>query len=99
VAPLEALAHGLPVVVSDLACFDDYLRNDSFAFRFNQNANTAAARLAGVLEKILVNPQSWPEIAIAARARAAELSMERVAQMYLEKFQALLPLKPALRHS
>lgn len=90
VAPLEALAHGLPVVVSDLECFNDYLDDAPYAHRFNHEAASASARLAGVLEKILATPESWPEIAEAARARAEEFSMERIARRYLEEFESAL---------
>lgn len=92
VAPLEALAHGLPVVVSDLECFDDYLpKNEPYAYRFNHAAVTAPARLAGVLDKIMAQRESWPAIAAAARARASEFSMERVARQYLDAFHSVLP--------
>lgn len=90
VAPLEALAHGLPVVTSDLECFDEYLGDDPFAHRFNHEAASAASRLAGVLEKVLGAPESWPAIAGAARARAADFSMEKIAQRYLEGFESVL---------
>lgn len=90
VAPLEALAHGLPVVVSDLECFNDYLGEDIFVQRFNHEAASASARLAGVLEKILVTPESWPQIATAARARSENFSMERIARRYLEEFSSAL---------
>ena len=90
VAPLEALAHGLPVVVSDLECFNDYLGEDCFVQRFNHEAASASARLAGVLENILSSPESWPKIAEAARTRAEQFSMERIARRYLEDFQSAL---------
>lgn len=92
VAPLEALAHGLPVVVSDLECFDDYLpKNEPYAYRFNHNAVTAPARLAGVLDKIMGETETWPAVAAAARARAAEFTMEKIARKYLDAFHAVLP--------
>lgn len=96
VAPLEALAHGLPVVISDLECFDDYLGDDIFVHRFNHEAASASARLAGTLEKILAAPESWPQIAEAARARSENFSMERIARRYLEEFEAALAGSPAI---
>jgi glycosyltransferase involved in cell wall biosynthesis len=86
VAPLEALAHGLPVVVSDLECFDEYLQPGPFVQRFNHEAAAADARLAGVLERLLAPAADRPAVAAAARARAAEFSVERIAQLYLDAF-------------
>jgi glycosyltransferase involved in cell wall biosynthesis len=98
VAPLEALAHGLPVVVSDLECFNDYLpAKASYAHRFNHNAVSAPARLAGVLEKILGQPETWPTVATEAKARAEEFSMERIARQYLDGFHRLLPAPGKVR--
>jgi glycosyltransferase involved in cell wall biosynthesis len=98
VAPLEALAHGLPVVVSDLECFNDYLPSPaSYAHRFNHNAVSAPSRLAGTLESILNQPGTWPAVGEAARARAAEFSMERIARQYLDAFHVLLPAPKAIR--
>lgn len=92
VAPLEALAHGLPVVVSDLECFDDYLpAGGDCGHRFNQAAVSAASRLAGVLASILAHPGKRAATAVAARARAAEFSIERIAQQYLDGFASVLP--------
>ena len=90
VAPLEALAHGLPVVVSELECFDDYLPRETFAPRFNHTAASAPARLAGVLDRLLAAPEARPATAAAARARAAHFSIDRIARQYLDGFEAVL---------
>jgi glycosyltransferase involved in cell wall biosynthesis len=91
VAPLEALAHGLPVVVSELECFDDYLPREPFALRFNHRAESAPARLAGTIDRFLAEPQRWPALAEAARARAAQFAVERVARQYLDGFREVAP--------
>lgn len=90
VAPLEALAHGLPVVVSELECFDDYLPPGPYVRRFNHQAASAPARLAGVLDSLLADSAAWPEIAAAARDRAAAFTPERVARQYLAAFESVL---------
>lgn len=91
VAPLEAMAHGLPIILSDLECFDDTVAGGIFSRSFNHRAVAAPARLAGVIEGILDQPGSWPAMAEAARARAAEFSLDRIATRYLEAFAALVP--------
>ena len=90
VAPLEALAHGLPVVVSDLACFDDTLFPGPFVHRFNHEAISAASRLAGSLEAVLADPAGTAAVAAAARARSAAFSIEHIAGLYLEGFARVL---------
>ncbi len=90
VAPLEALAHGLPVAVSDLECFDEYLQPGPFVHRFNHNAVSASARLAGVLESVLAHPENTAAVAAAARLRAADFAADRIAARYLAAFQAVL---------
>lgn len=87
VAPLEALARGMNVVVSDLECFDDYLEKDlPFAHRFDQSAENAPQKLAATLLPLLGNNPAHAE---AAKRRAAEFSMDRIAKRYLAGFEAI----------
>lgn len=90
VAPLEALAHGLPVVVSDLECFDDTLFPGPFVHRFNHEAASAASRLAGTLETVIADPAGTAAVADDARARADAFSIERIAGLYLKGFAQIV---------
>jgi glycosyltransferase involved in cell wall biosynthesis len=93
VAPLEAMAHGLPVVISDLACFDDLMpAAGACGQRFNHLAADAPVRLAATLGSLLArSPVETALTAAAARARAAQFSVARVADQYLAGFASLLP--------
>jgi len=89
VAPLEALAHGCPVVTSELDCFDDTVGHGAFASRFDHTAPDAPARLLAALCGVLDARTLWPEASAAAKARAGEFSIERIADDYLAGFAAL----------
>jgi glycosyltransferase involved in cell wall biosynthesis len=90
VAPLEALARGLPVVLSDLECFDDLLpQGHACARRFDPFGAEAATRLAAALEPWAAAPGIPLEIVAAAAARADAFALPRIAARYLEGFAAL----------
>ncbi|MES2695339.1 MAG: glycosyltransferase family 4 protein [Verrucomicrobiota bacterium] len=89
VAPVEALSHGLPVVVSDLECFNDYLQDDPFALRFNCTAPDAADQLARALDQGLIAGKD-PGVRAAAISRAASLSIDAIADRYLEGFMGVV---------
>lgn len=89
VAPLEAMANGCVPLVSNLACFGDYIEPGvtGFAFDPRGGAEGLAERLAGLLQ---LNPKDLAKLAEAARAKAAEFALEPVAQRYLQDFGDLL---------
>jgi glycosyltransferase involved in cell wall biosynthesis len=89
VAPLEALAHGCPVVTSDLSCFDDTVGIGSFSHRFKADEPNAAQTLADLLVRITADRGAWEASSRAARARAAEFSIGPIATEYLAQFAAL----------
>ncbi len=89
VAPLEALARGCPVVISDLACFDDTIGTGPHSRRFAHTAPDAADRLLGAIQATLGDDDTWRGASAAARARAANFSLDRIASEYLSGFAAL----------
>lgn len=89
VAPLEALARGCPVVTSDLECFDDTIGLGPFASRFDHTAPDAPSRLLDALIAVVDAPDLWPAASTAARTRAAEFTVERIADDYLAGFASL----------
>jgi glycosyltransferase involved in cell wall biosynthesis len=89
VAPLEALARGCPVVLSDLACFDDSIGVGPFARRFDHTAADAAAALAAVIVDVAADHARWKVASAAAVARAGQFSLQRIAGEYLTGFRAL----------
>lgn len=90
VAPLEAMASGLVPVVSDLACFRDFITEDKTGYFFDHRSSEAAKNLATVLKAALDNIEKTNEISINAIRKASYFSYENVASMYLASFEELL---------
>jgi glycosyltransferase involved in cell wall biosynthesis len=90
VAPLEAMATGLVPVVSDLACFRDFLAAGVNGVVFDHRAPDAARRLAGALDGLLADPAARREMGTRAAERAAAYSLPRVADLYLADFAEML---------
>lgn len=89
VAPLEAMATGLAPIVSDLACFRDFITNDKTGIFFNHRAPDPAGELTRALERLLDSPELRAELGTRAAQRAAELSYPAVADRYLADFAEL----------
>ncbi|HSU86949.1 MAG TPA: glycosyltransferase family 4 protein [Chthoniobacterales bacterium] len=91
VAPLEAMAHGCAPIVSNLACFRDYIADNVNGFVFDHRGpapeKTLAARLTTVLS---LGRERIERVGEAARAKAAEFEVAEVAQRYLDDFESLL---------
>ena len=91
VAPLEAMAHGCAPLVSDLACFRDYIADGVTGFVFDHRGATPEKNLARRLTDLLgLGEEAIRQIGAAARAQAAEFAVEPVAQRYLADFATLV---------
>lgn len=88
-APLEAMALGLPVVVSDLPCFDDYIVNQKNSIRFNVSHN-AVQHLEEAIELLVFDEPLRTQIGINASKTASRFSSSVIAGQYLDLFQSLL---------
>ena len=89
-APLEAMAQGCPAIVSDLACFGDFLENGHTGLVFDHRAADPAAALSAQLLRLASDPALGRQFAREGYAKAREFTRERVARMYLEDFETLL---------
>ncbi len=91
VAPLEAMAHGCAPIVSNLPCFRDYIADGVTGFVFDQRGAKPERNLAVRLADLLgCDREEIMRVGERARAKAAEFSVETVAQRYLEDFASLL---------
>lgn len=87
VSPMEAMALGVPTVVSDLHCFDDYAIAGKTALRSRAGDIES---LAQCLRILLSHPDEASRIGIAAGDCLCNYSANAVAIRYLEVFSAAL---------
>jgi len=92
VAPIEAMAYGCAPLVSNLACFRDFIADGVTGFVFDQRAVEPEKNLAKRLADLLgLSPEQIMRIGAQARAKVAQFDVEPVAQRYFEDFASLLP--------
>jgi len=90
-APLEAMSHGCATVVSNLACFRDFIEPEGTGFVFDHRAAEPARALADMLSVLMENPELMERVAQEGYLRTRMFSMERVTEQYLADFRSLLP--------
>jgi glycosyltransferase involved in cell wall biosynthesis len=90
VAPLEAMATGLVPVVSELACFKDFIKDHETGYFFNHRTPQAAENLAFILASAISKWEVTCAMSTKARQIAQEYSYEKVAEFYLKDFEMIL---------
>lgn len=98
-APLEAMAHGCAVLVSDLACFHDFIRDGDTGFIFDHRSSNAAQSLRAKIDNVIVDLALLSRVADAGYRKSAEYSLARVADQFLEDFNSLMANPDAARTS
>ena len=88
-APLEAMAHGCAVLVSNLKCFGDFIHDGETGFMFDHRAAEPASALGVIIEQLLVDQASLARVADFGYRKSAEYSLERVADQFLADFDLL----------
>jgi glycosyltransferase involved in cell wall biosynthesis len=89
-APLEAMATALPPVVSDLACFRDFIVNGVTGVVFQHRAADPAAALAEALRPLLDDPAVARRMGEAAARTALRFGRREIAAEYLADFHQLV---------
>ena len=89
-AALEAMSAGCAVVVSDLACFHDFIADEQTGFIFNHRAADPVEALQAKLRKLSNDPALVSRVASAGRAKSAEYSIENVATQFLNDFEEVI---------
>ncbi len=87
VTPLEAMAWGCIPVVSDLACFRDYLESGKNGYTFDHHSDTPVDALAGTLAQAL-SPTGQGLASAALKVRNSH-AVETIADQFLSDFQKI----------
>jgi glycosyltransferase involved in cell wall biosynthesis len=90
VSPLEAMGVGVPVVVSALSCFKDFVEDGKTGVVFNHRVEDPSSELVSKLKGLLSSKEIRENIAESGAKCAAQFSNERIAQQYLEWFDKLI---------
>ena len=89
-APLEAMAWGCVPVVSDLACFKDFIRAGENGAVFDHRHADAGALLARTLLTLIDEPDTRARLAQSALGVRQSHAPARIAELFLADFESLL---------
>jgi len=88
-APLEAMACGVPAVVSGLACFRDFLADGDNGWVFDHRGTDPASALAASLEGAMGDDAGRARAGERAAQIASRFGISEVADRYLDEFARL----------
>lgn len=88
-APLEAMTQGCAALVSDLACFGDFIRDGDTGFVFDHRAPSAADSLREKMKTGIADEALLRRVAETGHRKSAEYTPERVAEIFLADFKQL----------
>lgn len=89
-APLEAMAHGCGVLVSNLDCFRDFIRDGETGFVFDHRAQPIAETLRDKIDNVISDETLLARVAAAGYEKSAEYSTGRVAEQFLKDFDSVV---------
>ncbi|WP_442945077.1 glycosyltransferase family 4 protein [Nostoc sp.] len=84
VAPLEAMASGLVPIVSDLACFRDFIDEGETGYFFDHRSNNASHKLSDTLLTAISNSDKNYQMSLKAAQKALFFNYEQIAKFYLD---------------
>ncbi len=89
-APLEAMAAGCAVVVSDLRCFDDYAEDGQSVLKFDHRCSNPDENLATKLGQFIADPRLIEKIANNGNRVARQFQLKNIAGQMLDDFKSLV---------
>ena len=89
-APLEAMAHGCAVLVSNLDCFRDFIRDGETGFIFDHREQPVAETLRDKIDNVISDETLLARVAAAGYEKSAEYSTGRVAEQFLKDFDSVI---------
>jgi glycosyltransferase involved in cell wall biosynthesis len=89
-APLEAMAAGCAVVVSDLRCFDDFIEDGVSGLKFDHRGTSPEHSLACQLIRLIEDQALRDRIAAEGRHAARNFQVPAIARRMLDDFASVL---------
>jgi glycosyltransferase involved in cell wall biosynthesis len=89
-APLEAMAHGCAVLVSNLDCFHDFISDNETGFIFDHRAQPVTETLRAKIDNVVADETPLARVAAAGYEKSAEYSPERVTEQFLKDFESVI---------
>lgn len=90
VAPLEAMGLGLPVIVSALDCFRDFIEHGKNGMVFNHHAKDASEQLAQCILTILEEPEKYMIFSKKSAITAKDFSVSQKSEEYLTMMENMM---------
>jgi glycosyltransferase involved in cell wall biosynthesis len=94
VSPLEAMAAGRATVVSNLACFKDFVIDNENGLIFNHFKENPEKELYNKIELLINNTEFRNKLAINGAKTALNFSNKKIADKYILDFSELLEINP-----
>ncbi len=89
-APLEAMAQGCAVLVSNLDCFHDFVREGETGFIFDQRSPDPGKALQDKIQEILSPEERLARVAEQGHRQSTDYSVARIADQFLNDFSSLI---------
>jgi glycosyltransferase involved in cell wall biosynthesis len=89
-AALEAMTHGCAVLVSNLGCFKDFIRENETGFAFDHRSADPVTALRSKIDKIAGDETLLARVAEASYRESANYSLENVASQFLSDFESVI---------
>jgi glycosyltransferase involved in cell wall biosynthesis len=90
VAPLEAMALGVPTIVSGLDCFKDFVQDGENGLVFDHHVETAVADLAKLIQRLIAEPDLYQRLSDQGALSAKKFSAEAISEQYLTVLNNML---------
>jgi glycosyltransferase involved in cell wall biosynthesis len=89
-APIEGMAAGCAVVVSDLRCFDDIVESGETGLSFDHRADSPEKNLAATLQWLVAEPAVRAKIAQSGNDASRNFQTSAIAKQMLADFELVL---------
>lgn len=90
VAPREAMAYGCVPVVSQLACFNDFIKEEENGLTYNHNSLDQAGDLAATLSSLINNAERLSTLSGRGKFVNQKYAAKEIAKQFIIDFESLV---------